>query len=88
MRIYSQTSAGSWITHATGIVTVKNSEQELSSVDIDALKSRFKNSINKEAFYSHGSKSGINYGPLFQTLDQIYVGEQEAFGEAHLLCMQ
>ena len=82
--IYTQASTGSWNCHARGSVSVKNNGQELNSVDIEALKSRFTAEISKEEFYKRVNSSGIYYGKHFQTLDRIYVGDQEALGELTL----
>jgi acyl transferase domain-containing protein/acyl carrier protein/SAM-dependent methyltransferase len=56
-------------------------EQRLS---IEAIKSRCTGRMDKSTIYSRFEGMGLDYGPYFQGLEQIFMNEQEALGYLEL----
>jgi thioester reductase-like protein len=79
--IYSQKDDGLWIAHARGTVTAAPISNDHLFIDIAALKERSTTKLDKTDFYRYVHSTGLNLGPLFQTVEAIYVGDKESFGE-------
>ncbi|MBF0395141.1 MAG: SDR family NAD(P)-dependent oxidoreductase [Desulfobacterales bacterium] len=52
--------------------------------DISEIKSRFSEKINSSTCYDIFKSSGLNYGPSFQVIQELYIGKTEAFAKITL----
>ena len=72
--------AASWTLHASGKVAVAADQRRPASVDLAALRARCNTAIDLAAYDEHFRAHGITYGPAFQALTQLFVGDGEALG--------
>ena len=89
LAIYSQSPDKSseddaWHCHAKGLILVKAHKDIPHSLNIDEIKSRLKKTLAKKDFYEFTNSIGLHYGEHFQTLNTIYIGQEEALGELQL----
>lgn len=83
-QIYSQTdtppSTVDWTLHASGRVRVTHSPLLLPRVDLADVRARCPETVDLAGYYDRLREQGIAYGPAFQTLTQLFVGDGEALG--------
>jgi acyl transferase domain-containing protein/acyl carrier protein len=75
--IHGRASGGGWIRHAAG--SIRNAAGcEPPTVDIAAIERRCTAQLNHEQCYRHFAAQGFQYGPAFQKISWIRIGEGEA----------
>lgn len=81
--IYSHTNdtEQTWILHASGKLRRLQEGGILKQVVIEEIRNRCRTEIPKSAFYLQLHKAGLQYGPYFQGVEQLWCGEGEALGE-------
>ena len=75
--------ADQWQLHARCRLTVA----ELAAPpnrDLNAFRSKCPHPVDRSEFYRYFASSGVQYGPRFQLLDELYVGGDEAFAAIRL----
>ena len=91
-RIYSCTGANepsvnSWILHASGMVAVQ-AEHSLLSAAREALarelQHRCLETVPGPEYYRRLSDRGIQYGPVFQSVSQLWIGGNDVLGELRI----
>lgn len=70
----------SWIRHATGKLTHNKNGHLPQQVVLDEIRIRCTNEIAKSNCYQQFQEIGLQYGPCFQGIEQIWSGEGEALG--------
>jgi acyl transferase domain-containing protein/acyl carrier protein len=84
--IYSLNDIGSshdetWQRHASGMIHVEDFlNPHIESVDLEKLKASLPERVNASTYYQQLSELGLNYGPAFQGIQQIYRNDYEALG--------
>jgi acyl transferase domain-containing protein/acyl carrier protein len=76
-RIYSSLDAV-WVKHAEGRVSI--GEGSADTIDLGQLHSRFCEPVSTDAFYSACRKRGLEYGPAFQSITELWRDEGQALG--------
>lgn len=71
--------AEDWKLHATGRISPAIPDDTASRVNIDSLRERCSEEIQSEVFYQMLDGYGLNYGPSFRTLKEIWKGTGEVF---------
>lgn len=69
-----------WTLHATGSVMTVAAPVQPAPVDLVALCARCQTVIDVSRYAQKLHEQGITYGPAFQALTQLWVGEDEALG--------
>ena len=83
--IYSHgTTAESWTQHVTGKFYRLQQSEVSESFDLAEIRQRCSRRLSKEDCYKEFDKLDINYGPYFQSLEQIYGGQGEALGDIRI----
>ncbi len=76
----------SWKLHATGKLRHGKTDhvdaKEL--IDLQKMKARCSQTVNPEYFYHQLHERGLEYGPRFQAIQEIWRGAGEAFGTVQL----
>jgi acyl transferase domain-containing protein len=70
--------------HAHGTVRVSDTDGSPAPVSLEQLRSRFKATQSVDTFYQALGEKGLEYGPEFQVVEQIWNREQEALGIVRL----
>jgi acyl transferase domain-containing protein/NADPH:quinone reductase-like Zn-dependent oxidoreductase/SAM-dependent methyltransferase/acyl carrier protein len=68
-----------WVRHASGKLR-RRQEGEAPKPIAAAILDRCRLEVAKDAFYQHFHNAGIQYGPPFQGVAQLWCGEGEAYG--------
>lgn len=89
-REYSVLSSGSdreepWRLYAAGHIRPAATDDLPEKFDLDSLKKRCREEIPREEFYRMLDGCGLNYGPSFRTLREIYRGSGEALALVELV---
>ena len=72
-----------WIQHASG--ELRSSEEKIESTDsLEQLKARCVQAVDLEAHYLWFQEREMDYGPNFQSIEQIFTGEREVLGKLQL----
>ncbi len=77
----------SWQRHATGTIRIGSSSPERSStepISIAAMQARCSEELSRHDFYQALRSHGLNYGPSFQGVEQVWSGKGEALGRITL----
>jgi len=72
----------SWRLHATGRVQADTTEPEAAS--LEQLRARCPHEMTDEDFYHLAQAVGLEYGPSFQVVERLYLGEREVLGRVRL----
>ncbi|WP_433227496.1 type I polyketide synthase [Actinomadura formosensis] len=68
-----------WTLHMTGTIEPGTpAEADLPALDLDAVRARCPNSLAPADFYRDLEARGLEYGPAFQAIEQLWQGEREA----------
>jgi myxalamid-type polyketide synthase MxaE and MxaD len=68
-----------WTLHATGtILPGEPAAVDLPALDLDAVRTRCRNPVAPADHYQAMSSRGLEYGPAFQAVEQLWQGEREA----------
>ena len=73
-----------WTLHAAGRLVAPSAETPAVPVSLDELRQRCPESVSLANFYAQLSRRGLQYGPLFQGLKQLWRGDREALGQIEL----
>jgi myxalamid-type polyketide synthase MxaE and MxaD len=77
----------SWILHASGSVSPER-DQGLDPVTdkaaLDKIRDRCTENISGQDYYSRLRENGIDYGPYFQRITQLWRHDTDILGELHL----
>ena len=90
MSIGSEPSA-SWQTHMIGMIRANVTVERVESAElpIDRIKSRCPTAISTERYYATLSAVGLQYGPSFRAIQELWQGNDEVLAHvdlpAHLL---
>lgn len=73
-----------WTLHMRGVLTLdkKDTVSQSSSATLDSLKVKLPNKHSKQDFYSFLKQTGLNLGPHFQWVEDLYTSPNEVL--AHL----
>lgn len=76
----SDRSSGKWVRHAAGTLvwTRAMPKPPLQDADLAAIKQRCARHITKQQHYQHLQELGIELGPCFQGVQELWVGGREA----------
>jgi acyl transferase domain-containing protein/NAD(P)-dependent dehydrogenase (short-subunit alcohol dehydrogenase family)/acyl carrier protein len=79
--------AASWVSHATGTVRLAQHEGEDTPPEartLDAIRSRCDRSLAAGSHYEACERRGLDYGPAFQALEEVWLGQGEVLGRVRL----
>ena len=82
-QLYSKGSAGDWTLHVEGRVSPGGRPSSGERVDLESLKASM-SPADVPGYYRAKTDTGINLGPLFRTLGQVWSAPGEALGEVIL----
>ncbi len=72
-----------WVHHLSGVFTPQ-AKTTRSALSIEAIRSRCLKTMNPETLYERNWRVGYEFGPRFQTLTHVSLGDQEALIEVRL----
>ena len=82
--VYARNSSdGTWDMHARGRVR-QFAELTYSEVDLAQIRNRCPASFDREECYRRFADSGYRYGPTFQGMERLWLGEREMLAEIHV----
>ena len=82
-QLYSKGSAGEWTLHVEGRVSQGGRSTSGERIDVESLKASM-SVADVPGYYRAKTDTGINLGPLFRTLGQVWSAPGEALGEVIL----
>jgi acyl transferase domain-containing protein/acyl carrier protein len=74
----------SWTQHATGTIHAGQTKQVQTSISLEDLKARFEEQLSVETYYQQLRNRGLEYGPSFQGIEQLWRRDGEALGRIRL----
>ncbi len=81
----SERGSGSWTTHADGyLVADSRSPSDLPHADLAALRARCSHRLDVAGMYRALASRGLEYGPCFQTIAEMHVGDDEVLARISL----
>ena len=84
VQIFSKGTGGDWTMHVEGRLPVGGSlPDEGERIDVEGLKARL-SPADVSAYYRAKADTGIDLGPFFRTLGQVWSGPGEALGEVSM----
>jgi len=69
-----------WMPHASGMVSQESEGADTERRDIEAIRTRCAESVSPEVLYAGYRQRGMDYGPAFQGVTQLWHGPSEAIG--------
>jgi len=69
-----------WTVHARGSIRVEVGHERKETISVEDLRARCPHALQVEETYKDLDDQGLQYGPLFQGLTQVYRGMKEAVG--------
>ncbi len=70
-----------WKRHASGTIRVDDaSKLPAISIDLEKIRALFPEQVNVPTYYQQFSELGLNYGPVFQGIQQIFRNDHESLG--------
>jgi acyl transferase domain-containing protein/NADPH:quinone reductase-like Zn-dependent oxidoreductase/SAM-dependent methyltransferase/acyl carrier protein len=81
---YTQKSLEPWTPHVTGKLRRLQAEETSQNVEVRQIRDRCPREVSKAECYDEFAKLGIDYGPYFQAVKQVWGGHREALGEIEL----
>jgi len=85
LQIFSAREEGqgeSWQLHAYGSITT--GQQPLSNVTLDEARAACSKATDAVEFYAALRRTGMEYGPAFQNIREMWLGEKEALARVEL----
>src|SRR3954453_14617544 len=84
--IYSRTngSDSAWVRHATGKLGRCDDGEAARTSSLELIRNRCRHVIAKSDFYRLFHAMGMQYGPRFQAVQRLWIGEGEALGQLEL----
>jgi acyl transferase domain-containing protein/ubiquinone/menaquinone biosynthesis C-methylase UbiE/acyl carrier protein len=70
-----------WVRHAAGKFRRSDDGRTGGRVELDQVRTRCAREIAKQDVYRFFDTVGLQYGPCFQTVERLWVGENEALGQ-------
>lgn len=83
-RIFSQAKDREWILHAEGNLLVGEIGSIFPDVDLDSLRSGLGRELSVHDYYMGFQESGMQYGPLFQAIQELRSSGTEVIGRVQL----
>ena len=84
VQVFSKGADGEWVLHIEGRVSTGAATPDAGGrVDLDALKARL-SPADVPGYYRAKADTGINLGPFFRTLGDVWSAASEALGEVIL----
>ncbi|MYE48146.1 MAG: SDR family NAD(P)-dependent oxidoreductase [Gammaproteobacteria bacterium] len=84
VRIFSKGIEGDWTLHVEGrLVDARSTTDDAESIDLEQLRANLK-PADVDAYYRQRAGTGVNLGPFFRTLKQVWSGPGEALAEVSL----
>ena len=80
--IHSRAEA-SWVRHVTGRVMPHQMARH-TGLNFDAIRQRCPHQLKSEELYTRLNQLGLQYGPHFQTMQQIWLGDGEFLADLQL----
>jgi acyl transferase domain-containing protein/acyl carrier protein len=80
----AEDDATSWTQHATGKVSAGQTQPEPTPVSLADLQAQFPEQLSVEAYYQQLRGRGLEYGPSFQGISQLWRRDGEALGRIRL----
>ena len=82
-QVHSQTleSGQTWVFHASGVIRSRLEEPTDPPFDPSVVQNRCVGSVSGASCYEGLKKIGLEYGPTFQGIQHLWVGDQEALGQ-------
>jgi myxalamid-type polyketide synthase MxaB len=77
-------AAAAWKLHATGKLRFGPAVPSGDRVALAELRARCEEGVNVEAYYQRLREQGLNYGPSFQGVKELWRRDGEAWGEIQL----
>ncbi len=83
--IYSrqQEEQTEWTLHVSGSIRHLEHIAPTRTIDLNEVRQRCKQEIAGPQVYQHMARRGLQYGPHFQTVEQVVAGVDEAVGVIH-----
>jgi thioester reductase-like protein len=82
-RVSSMSVDSSWTLHASGTVSVGES-QTASTASVEELRKRCRRELPADEFYALMTRHGVRLGPTCRWLEALWQGDGEAFGRLRL----
>nr|VFJ43000.1 MAG: Acyl transferase domain-containing protein [Candidatus Kentron sp. DK] len=73
-----------WIAHVTGTLAAAPERESPETVDLAALRAQCPTEVSITDHYRTCRERGVDYGPAFQGIHRIFLGEDIALGELEL----
>ncbi|WP_299486085.1 type I polyketide synthase [Acaryochloris sp. IP29b_bin.137] len=73
-----------WVQHSTGNIQSSSAQTNLPGLNFKAIQHRLTNTLSSEQFYERCVARGIEYGPSFRAVQQVWLGDGEALAQVAL----
>ncbi len=73
-----------WVQHSTGNIQSSSTRTNLADLNFKAIQHRLTNTLSSEQFYEGCAARGIEYGPSFRAVQQVWLGDGEALAQVAL----
>ncbi|XXX76158.1 SDR family NAD(P)-dependent oxidoreductase [Sorangium sp. So ce134] len=73
-----------WVSHAAGYVQAAGDDERPARLDLEALRARCPAALSVEDAYARFTEAGIEYGPAFQGVVELWKGQGEALSRLSL----
>jgi acyl transferase domain-containing protein len=84
-RLLQSTDAkGAWTVNATGTVRLGKGDATAAAVSVEAIQKRCDEVISSGTYYDALSHQGLEYGPSFRAVEQVWRRDGEALGRLRL----
>jgi len=74
---FSRTAEAEWTLHASGTVQFTDATASHVALDIQQIIARCPTHIDKDTHYQTMKNCGLMYGPIFQGVEELWLGEHE-----------
>ncbi len=83
--VHSRAPGGPWITHMTGEVAADGSSSVATPApDLEAIRKGCPRVLEGSEFYASFAEKGNQWGPRFQGLQRVWLGDDQALGEVRV----
>ena len=85
-RIYSRAEDGQqeWTIHVTGQLRKQQQPNSSQKIPLHEIRGRCSRALPQADLYQEAERRGLYYGPSFQGVEQIWVGQGEAIGQVRM----
>ncbi|MBE9170244.1 type I polyketide synthase [Pleurocapsales cyanobacterium LEGE 06147] len=84
LNLDEENSESSWTSHASGKVLVNDRLSEPPQTDLVALQAQCTEAVSVESYYQQFQERGMEYGPSFQAITQLWKQPSTALGQIQL----